>query len=135
MVDFKGTLGLAVVAVLATAVSVTYAQTGDAGLYRLEADRNTPLDFGDSWKRSSLSPAGASCVEIDLSKARQLEDGGFKDNTFKMVTSNQEIAEDMSISVDAKFSAVTPAAVKIKAHASVDFMNKFTTNCIRILRV
>ena len=105
---------------------VGYAQTGDPGIYRIDADKNTILDFGDSWKRSALAPAGNSCVEVDLNKAKELGDKA-DETSYKLATTSQEIADEMSLSVDAKFSGVVPAG-KVKAHASVDFANSFKTN-------
>lgn len=102
------------------------AQTGDPGIYRIDADKNTLLDFGHSWKRSALAPAGESCVEIDLSKAKELGDKA-DETSYTLATTSQEIADQMNLSVDAKFSAVTPAG-KAHAHASVDFANSFKTN-------
>jgi hypothetical protein len=104
----------------------SFAQTGDPGIYRIDADKNTLLDFGDSWKRSALAPAGNSCVEVDLNKAKELGDKA-DETSYKLVTTSQEIADEMSLSVDAKFSGVAPAG-KVTAHASVDFANSFKTN-------
>ena len=44
--------------ILLCAAGAAFAQTGDPGIYRIDADKNTLLDFGDSWRRSALVPSG-----------------------------------------------------------------------------